>query len=587
MLLNTSQRRSFISIYKSILHKLRSLRGVNLALAIYLVAVFLITFLLTLAPPNGADYDSLTYHLAAPEQYLRAGGIVELPYDHHTYFPFTMEMLYLLGLALQGSVLAKLFHWLMLPLCCFALLAMGRRHLTTRAGLFGAALFASLPLVQSEATTAYVDLGFTAFVLLAFMCFANWLAAREAENNGETNGGATNGGWWLGWSGVFCGFAIGTKYLGFLTFGWLGLWALGTIIRRRNFQIKPLLLFAVWAIVLGGGWYVRNWLWTGNPVFPFAYEIFGGRGWSAQMAADYTRDQVAYGFGRSPSDWLWLPWRFSMAPLNIGVLDGRPVGLPLWPFLHVPPDNGMGGKFEVDALLLQSIIGPALLALSAPLLFVKNKPPVVRFIGWSFAFFWVFWAATSQQVRYILPALGLLCLPCGWAVEKYFNRSAVLKWTTGLALAAWLLFTPLFTLTKASSTLPVIFGQETPDAYLTRTFSGYAAMRWASTNTPPNARFAVYGEPRCFYLQRDYFWADDPHNNLIDYNAIKTGADFVAALRAQRATHILVNTRPGSNGGFGSPPPQMQQAIDGGLVRQLDEARGYIVYEIVAAERPQ
>jgi hypothetical protein len=367
---NSSQRRSLIPTGKSIVHKLYSLRGVNLLLVVYLSVVFLVTFALTLAPPNGADYDSLTYHLAAPAQYLRAGGIVELPYDHHTYFPFTMEMLFLLGLALQGPVLAKLFHWLMLPLCCFALIALGRRHLTTRAGLFGAALFASIPLVQSEATTAYVDLGFTAFVLLAFLCFANWLSSHESEESSSV----TNGGWWLAWSGVFCGFAIGTKYLGFLTFGWLGLWALGTMLRRRNFQFKPLLLFAVYAIVLGGGWYVRNWLWTGNPVYPFAYEIFGGRGWTAQMAADYTRDQAAYGFGRSPSDWLWLPWRFAMAPLNIGVLNGQPVGLPLWPFLNVPPNNSMGGKFEVNALLLTSIVGPPLLAFGAPLLFAKRKP---------------------------------------------------------------------------------------------------------------------------------------------------------------------------------------------------------------------
>jgi hypothetical protein len=273
-----------------------------------------------------------------------------------------------------------------------------------------------------------------------------------------------------------------------------------------------------------------------------------------------------------------------MAPLNIGVLNGQPVGLPLWPFLNVWPDNGMGGKFEVNALLVTSIIGPPLLAFGAPLLFVKRKPPIVSFIGWSFAFFWVFWAATSQQVRYILPALGLLCLPCGWGIEKYLGRSAILKWITALALTAWLLFTPYFSLVKASSTLPVIFGQETPEAYLTRTFSGYPAMRWASTNTPPTARFAAYGEPRLYYLQRDYFWADDPHNNLIDYNAIKTGADFVAALREQRATHILVNTRPEANGGFGSPPPQMQEAIGNGLVRPLHETRGYIVYEIVAAQ---
>jgi hypothetical protein len=350
---------------------LRNLRGVNLALVLYLVAVFLITFVLTLAPPNGADYDSLTYHLAAPAQYLRFGRIVDLPYDHHTYFPFTMEMLFLFGLALQGPVLAKLFHWLMLPLCCFALVAMGRRHLTTRAGLFGAALFASIPLVQSEATTAYVDLGFTAFVLLAFLCFANWLSSHD----GEENSNVTNDSWWLASSGAFCGFAIGTKYLGFLTFGWLGLWALGTMIRRRNFQVKPLLLFAVFAIVLGGGWYVRNWLWTGNPVFPFAYEIFGGRGWTAQMAADYTRDQAVYGFGRSPSDWLWLPWRFSMTPLNTLFMTTQGLAVvpqPFWPVSDVVLDNGLTGRFEVAPLMLVSIVGPALLAFGAPLLFVQR-----------------------------------------------------------------------------------------------------------------------------------------------------------------------------------------------------------------------
>jgi hypothetical protein len=323
----------------------------------------------------------------------------------------------------------------------------------------------------------------------------------------------------------------------------------------------------------------------GQPGLSFAYEIFGGRGWTAQMAADYTRDQAVYGFGRSPSDWLWLPWRFSMTPLNTLFMTTQGLAVapqPFWPLSDVVLDNGLTGRFEVAPLMLVSIIGPALLAFGAPLLFVKRKPPVVRFIGWSFAFFWVFWAATSQQVRYILPALGLLCLPCGWGIEKYLGRSAILKWIMALALTSWLLFTPYFYLVKAASTLPVVFGQETPEAYLTRTFSGYPAIRWASDNTPPNARFAAYGEPRLYYLQRDYFWADDPHNNLIDYNAIKTGADFVAALREQRATYILVNTRTESNGGFGSPPSQMQEAIDNGLVRQLYEARGYFVYEIVA-----
>ena len=133
-----------------VLPYLRSLRGLNLLLALYLAAISLFTFVLTLAPPSGGEWDSLMYHLAVPQQYLRHGKIVELPYDHHSYFPFTMDMLFLWGLALRGPVLAKLFHWLMLPLCCAALVAIGKRHLSLRAGLLAAALFASIPIVQSR-----------------------------------------------------------------------------------------------------------------------------------------------------------------------------------------------------------------------------------------------------------------------------------------------------------------------------------------------------------------------------------------------------------------------------------------------------
>jgi hypothetical protein len=141
--------------------------------------------------------------------------------------------------------------------------------------------------------------------------------------------------------------------------GWdCGLWELCCDV--RNFQFKPLLLFAVYAIVLGGGWYVRNWLWTGNPVYPFAYEIFGGRGWTAQMAAEYTRDQAALDLALA-SDWLWLPWRFAMAPLNIWSTQ--------WTSCRVCrcgrssmcvtlPITVWAGRFDVKALLVTSIIGP-------------------------------------------------------------------------------------------------------------------------------------------------------------------------------------------------------------------------------------
>ncbi|MDQ3812964.1 MAG: glycosyltransferase family 39 protein, partial [Armatimonadota bacterium] len=481
------------------------------------------TFVLTLTPPSAADYDSLTYHLAAPRQYLIRGRITELPYDHHSYFPFTMEMLYLFGLSMRGPVLAKLFHWLMLPLSCAALVAMGRRHLSLRAGLFGAALFASLPVVQAEASTAYIDLGLTAFTLLAFLCMANWLSTRD--------------GWWLVWSGVFAAFCMGTKYLGVLTFGWLLAWAIGRMLAQRKLQVKPLATCAVWAVVLGGGWYVRNWYWTGNPVFPFAYEIFDGRGWSLDMAKAYTADQLKYGFGRTLIDWLWLSWRMAMTPLNALVYD--PVAgflimpQPFWPWSSQPLNNpAQLGLFETPGNLSQTVLGPALLAFGAPLVLIRRKPSIVGFILWSFAFFSLFWCLTGQYLRYLIPAFALLCLACGWGVCRYLQASAVLKWTTAGVLVLWFALTPALTLWNARRSFAVIAGRETPAEYLARTFPGYEAMSRASTNTPRTARFAVYGEPRTFYLEREYFWADDPHNNLIDYSRVKTGAYLVRVLQS-------------------------------------------------------
>jgi hypothetical protein len=156
----------------------------------------------------------------------------------------------------------------------------------------------------------------------------------------------------------------------------------------------------------------------------------------------------------------------------------------------------------------------------------------------------------------------------------------MLKWTIGIALCAWLAFVPVLTAWRLRDAIPVALGQENPERYLSRTFAGYDAMRWASENTPPNSYFAIYGEPRDFYLQRRYFWADDPHNNLIDYSQIHNDQQLIAALKAQGATHVLWNTRYEKNGGFGAPQPLLEKAIEQDLVTEIYEARGYRVLRI-------
>src|SRR5205823_3823427 len=82
-----------------------------------------------LAPPADLDWDGLSYNLAAPKVYLRDHRIHFIAYDSHTNFPFTVEMLYTLGLAWGGAVAAKLFHWSMAWLTALAVGAWVQRHL--------------------------------------------------------------------------------------------------------------------------------------------------------------------------------------------------------------------------------------------------------------------------------------------------------------------------------------------------------------------------------------------------------------------------------------------------------------------------
>ena len=583
----------------------RSLSVLERVLALYVALVAAMLFVLSLAPPGASDYDSLVYHLAAPSQWLRNGRVTELPFDHHSYFPFVGEMLYALGLGARGAVFAKLFHWAMFVLGAFILAGLGRRASNSRtAGLWAGVLFVSLPMAQNEATTAYVDLGFSAFAWAGVALFveALWFERDASARRRD----------WLG-AGAFCGLCLGSKYLGWLVFGFLGLWLLVVSLRGKaaigegkavagaddehNEPQKQsanetssfgssavghsgerwvrLAWLGLPALLLGGFWYARNIWWTGNPVFPFAFGVFGGRGWTGEMAAKYDESQAIYGFGKTVLDLLLLPWRLAMTPLNVG---GK--GLPFWPLdTSTLASGNQTGLFEVPGLALAIFPGPLLLALGLPALAARRKGAPLGFLAWMFAFLWAFWAMTSQQVRYLFPALGLLCVLGGWVLATRIARFRLASLVAGVGVFAWMLFAPAFSLWNARPTFAVLSGAETSDQYLRHAFAGYDAMSWIGANTPASSRVAVYGEPRDYYLARPYFWADDGHNNLVNYEAITTPAALASALKALGATRILFNRNAGRNGGvFGPPQPLFDQMVAQGLAQLRYSRRGYEVY---------
>ena len=122
----------------------------------------LCTLISALAPPT--QWDALSYHLAGPKTYLRAGRIFYIPYDHHTNFPFTLQMLYVLMLGVGSVGGAQLCHWLCGALLTASVYTFVVRHFAPSGrgnsiGLIAAVIVASTPMDLWEATVACQEPG--------------------------------------------------------------------------------------------------------------------------------------------------------------------------------------------------------------------------------------------------------------------------------------------------------------------------------------------------------------------------------------------------------------------------------------------
>jgi hypothetical protein len=179
-----------------------------LFLALPLIELSLILLIIrTLAPTNG--YDALLYHLAGPRELLRLGRLVPLPELIQANMPFTVNMLYLLGLAAGSDEMPNLLHLAFAGLTALAVFGFGRRFFDERVGWVAALVFLSAPALSVYGPVANVDFGWAFFDFLAVYALALWARTDHRP--------------WLIAAGLAVGLSLGSKYFGAITFGALGL----------------------------------------------------------------------------------------------------------------------------------------------------------------------------------------------------------------------------------------------------------------------------------------------------------------------------------------------------------------------------
>jgi hypothetical protein len=225
--------------------------GYDTLLTILLLTVPLV--LNVVRPPRG--YDVLAYHLPFAAHWLNAGWI-EPYYSAFSgpigFYPGNFELLTVSLMGFTGSTFGingiNLISVLLLLAVIMALAARLNLRPALAALLAAGVLFTS-KVSRTQFGNGYNDLFFAALVVAALYFAEEYITERRP--------------WDLILSGLLIGAAAGTRYTGLLYIVPLGLYLVWKV---RS--AKPLALWSLAALLVGGYWYARNAVLAGNPLYP-------------------------------------------------------------------------------------------------------------------------------------------------------------------------------------------------------------------------------------------------------------------------------------------------------------------------------
>ncbi|MBW3624233.1 MAG: hypothetical protein KY468_12575 [Armatimonadetes bacterium] len=501
-----------------------SLTGWGKGGVLLLLLLFAAQFLATLAPPTAVD--ALVYHLTLPKLYAQAGGWIYRPDMFFADNPSATQMLYLACRLIGGADAAPLVHWFYGVLVASALYLFVRElfpELNRSYGILAVLLVVSMPLYTFEAISAFVDLATTHYTLLAF-----WLGSRALKWGDAPSA-------WV--AGLSAGAAAASKIVGVGAWPALGLMALLTPGFRRNARL--LAPMALGALALSAPWFVKAWAFTGNPIWPLQYPLWGGRYWNAEVGRLFeTRMRQNFGVGHGPLDFLRLPW-------DLTVRSGR---------FEAP--NGLS-LFLLPCLFLPLALDRRRRGLWAALL--------------AYLLLWFF--AISQQGRFLLTILPLWAALVTLGVARFCSDAptrvgpdrdrkenepdtppsdndvtpilrllgripgGLRRGAAWIAVGGTILVGTAGSLYYCGLAIPVAVGLQSRESYFERAYPYYDEVVYINRHLPPDAKLLITDPRGGYYLERP-FVRTGIYQAYLDYGAMRTPDDLLRRLRQLGVTHV-------------------------------------------------
>lgn len=441
-----------------------------------------LSFIASMAPPTAKD--TLLYHFAVPKAFIAQGSSAFIEGNIASYLALGTEMhtvwAMLLGGLLNeraGEAAAGATMWLFFPLLLAAVFGFAREiGIERRWALIAVLMTASVPTAYHVAASAYIDVALALFVTLAIYSLTRWWRTMETD--------------WLIFAAISLGAALSAKLT---TLFVIAAFALVIMMRARSGESEggnagKTIGIGFAALVLAGviasPWYLRNWVETGSPIFPFYMNIWPGEaaGWDVERSNLFQAMNAQYGgYAKTPLDYVAAPWNLSVNAQ---------------PELATHFDGVLGVAF---------LLGLPFLIWA---LWKFEMPVEVKIGAGVAAVMFLFWLFSSQQLRYLLPILPVLAIGIAAAFQKLGESVSGLRQIGEFAFAgasiAGILTGGAWFLQKAP--LRVVLGGETPDAYLTRNIDYYPYYSWLNKETEPSQKVWLINMRRDTYnLQRPYY----------------------------------------------------------------------------------
>jgi len=477
---------------------------ISKAPAIVSLFLFIPLFLLCLLPPTVRD--ELVYHLAAPKLYFEHHRIFNIEGNVFAAFPEFTEMLYVIPIAIGEETLARMLHLNFCILSSITLYFFARQYLSKTYSLLTALFLLSSPVVFSISGTAYIDMALAFYVLLSFVFLSFWLMERSDASL-------------LIFSGIFAGSAMAIKYTGM----WVVLIMLTALLLFSK-SFPALVIFVLSSALMASPWYLKNFLFTGNPFYPFFYSIFGGNGWDSSREALYMESASRFFTGSGWVHYLLFPASF-------------PIGMK-------PQEAGYFGFDGIAGLIFTLMIPAAIYLCAKKILKEKNKA-----LLFFFSIYFFIWFFTSTQTRLFLPAFSMGLILIMSAIEAISESRKAIKLITSLFLASALIFNLYHDANffKENISADYLSGKETRSEYLHEKLPRtYPAIEFINTELEPSAKiWLIWMKNQGYYFEREHYsdsiFESFTMESLLGNNS--TLEQLLSFIKEKQITHILIDEK--------------------------------------------